>query len=294
MRPQQEHLPANYRPLPAARQQQARDGARGLHDRLLPDRLTGVIELHVEAVDSLRIGSGIAELVGAGASTQLAAGIALRDGEPYLPGSSIKGMLRSLGEAIGGGCNLDPDCGGGRGASPCAICSLFGQIRRDGQLMGRVGFSDALPAPGAEVGMELLHLPRAFQPRRQVGRRIYDVPEAQHPPEVPSLVVPPGSKFVTKLQLLNVRPDELGLLLLAAGCDGTFLPRLGGGKYAGLGRVRFLPRRAMLRGSYRQLKPEILDGEPLALAVSSWLAAFRPCPGSAAALDALRGGGEAR
>lgn len=97
------------------------------------------------------------------------------------------------------------------------------------------------------------------KPDRNVGRRIY---RGDHQwPERPVFygAVEPGIVFVTRLNLHNVSLDELGLVLLASGADVSFHLRIGGGKFAGFGRVRTEVGGGWLRRDYRTPAPARLD-----------------------------------
>lgn len=282
----QNTVPSNYAALPSSGVRPApRDDVRGMHDCLAEGLVTGVLDLRLQTVDPLRVGSGVAQPLTAGNKDVIAQDIVLRDYAPVVPGASLKGVVRSHFEVLAGGCALAPDCD-----PPCVACSLFGQIRKQGQLMGRVGFSDAeLEDPShADACVTLMNLPRAFQPRKSVGRRVYGPPAASLPSEVPTIVVKAGTVFRGQVQLVNVRPWELGVALLACGVDGTFLPRFGGGKFAGLGRIRVTVTKARMRAGYRVPRPEILEGAPLEAAVKQWLAAAELGNGGEEALKTLR------
>lgn len=286
-------MPSNYRSVPAARPIQAKDGTQGLHDHTMSDRLTGIVTIRIRAIDSFRIGSG-------GYSpfkSTLCAEVMTRKNaegkdEIFIPGSSIKGALRSLAEALGGG--TDPDDNG----MTSVTCSLFGEIKRGKEarhLMGRVGISDALAYTDANTEKPkfgMLNMPPAFSPRKNVGRRFYDIPLEKPKGIVPHFVAVQGCVFEANIQLTNVRKGELGLLLTAAGMANNpadkFFPRLGGGKYYGLGRVEFSVVSARLRTGYVQPRPQKLEGAELAEAVKLWLNSAELAPDSAQTLAVLR------
>ncbi len=82
-----------------------------------------------------------------------------RNGKPVIPGSSLKGMLRSLSEIIGGGCHVtDPK---GQYSKPlaacndaqklCIACRMFGMMERGSHArvhLGNVSTGDALIREG--------------------------------------------------------------------------------------------------------------------------------------------------
>lgn len=286
-------VPRNWVPIPAAPRTPSKDGEARLHGVLEPDRLSGVVDLRLVTVDALHVGSGNTVVARTGGKDEIFQDIALRRGVPIIPGSSIKGTLRSQAEAIGGGCDLLERCG----PPPCVICALFGHVRgSDAALMGRLGVGDALLESRASarkaVGARML--PRAFSPRKDEGRRAYAPAVGELPKQVPTLVVRPGMAFRAPLELVNVRPEELGLVLTAAGVGQGFAIRIGGGRYAGLGRVRVEVIRARLRRGYRQPRVETLEGGALDQAVKAWLAAFRPSAEGRKAIEVLRRTGEVK
>lgn len=286
--PFQNTVPSNHTFLPAAAPRRARpEEAEGLHHRLVSDRITGVLQIQIVAVDPVRIGTGTPEAVTVGGRSQLAHSILSCQGRPTIAGSSLKGTFRSAFEAVAGGCGLEANC-----SPPCVACALFGQIRRDGQLQGRVAFTDALAPRNAAV--HLVRLPRAFQPRVANGRRVYGPQTAEIPSEVPHLVCARGTSFEGRISLLNVRPDEIGALCLCMGLDRTFHPRVGGGKFAGLGRVRIEIVKATFRDGYRSLRAREVVGADLDPLVQGWIAAAAPGPDAQAALTVLRSQGGGR
>lgn len=285
--------PPNYVALPAAARQQAEDLSGRSHDVARADRLSGVLALHIEGIDPLHVGTGDwetweidetkRELVLRTATQSMTV-----DGEtlavPVIPGASLKGAIRTLCEAIAGGCALEQPCRG-----PCVICGLFGKADREGAFAGRVGFGDAHPEdPGAAFeAVGLARLPEGRQPRKRTGRRLY-VPQKASEARMPYQVVAPGIPFHAELLLANVTEAELGLVLLALGVDGTFNPRIGGGKYAGLGRVRVTAVGGRIRRGYRQPRAERLDEERAKALGAAALEAYRPPEDGKPALDLLR------
>lgn len=268
-------VPSNYKPLPAVPRQAGTKPAEVPHDRLVPGRLTGSLELSITAVDPLRVGDGSLELVkGRVVHDVVRAGTR----RPIVPGSTVKGVVRNLVEALGGGCDLEGPC------NPlCVACSLFGTI--DGiTWKGRVGFEDAISMD--PVKLDLLHLPRAFGPRRRVGRRVY----GPAPPDVegnqPHLAVRSGSSFVTRCAFTNLDAPELGLLLKAMGIGAPFLPRFGGGRYFGLGRARVRPRLLVLLQARRPRKRRV-EGADLKAFLEPCVEQARLSEGADKVLDVL-------
>lgn len=64
-------------------------------------------------------------------------------GRPVLPGSSLKGMLRSLAEIVGGGCFVHPeDLSCNDANNLCITCRMFGMLYRDNVHKGQISVSD--------------------------------------------------------------------------------------------------------------------------------------------------------
>ncbi len=73
------------------------------HDRYPADRLTGKLTLTYQTEEPLHVGSGVfetAEECGLAGGATPVRGIVRRLGEPVLPGSSFKGVVRARFEAI--------------------------------------------------------------------------------------------------------------------------------------------------------------------------------------------------
>ncbi len=68
-----------------------------------------------------------------------------RNGKPVIPGTSLKGMLRSLAEIVGGGCFVTHKYEKCQDASSlCIACRMFGMTGNTGVHMGSVSIGDAL------------------------------------------------------------------------------------------------------------------------------------------------------
>lgn len=225
------------------------------HDRLRSDRLTGVIELALVTKDPLHVGSGVHTVMDGRTGPELIRGLMVncRDGEglPIIPGGSLKGVVRCLVEVLAGGCDLVQGCG------RCFTCSLFGFAGGRGEsFAARVGFQDFEAAEDVLMQVERLPMPR--RPQQSKGRRLYSQPEHPSTGETPYDTVAPGETLRGCMHITNITEVELGLVLLAMGCDGSFSLRLGGGKFAGLGRVHCSVEGARLRNGYQSPTPTVL------------------------------------
>lgn len=212
------------------------------HD-ILKD-LHGSVPLRIEAKTLLFVGSGQMEYEGGEIYQRFA-----RKGERFIiPGTSIKGVVRSYAEA------LSPSCDGGRCGRDrrveidrlCLCCSLFGTLG----LQGRVNFTDAAAVQGVMPVQPKPAIRLRWNPKRvRKGRRFYshDKPDqnyalAEGGGDTETIeAVKEGAVFECEMMLYNVQNWELGLLLLAMGLSPNhkFDLKLGGGKNRLLGSVRF-------------------------------------------------------
>jgi CRISPR/Cas system CSM-associated protein Csm3 (group 7 of RAMP superfamily) len=184
----------------------------------------------------------------------------------YLPGSSLKGAMRSHAERVLQGLSItvcDPFARKGRcrsasGPSPrvfqaqCPACRTFGSLK----LSGRFRVLDAYPWPleaDASVRAEAVRVANATESRWQVGinRRtgqaqggaLYD------------LEVVVGGEFHTEIHLHNFQLWQLGLTAaIVREMDEGHVP-IGFGKFRGLGQVeaRLTGLRATMTGRTEHL-----------------------------------------
>jgi CRISPR/Cas system CSM-associated protein Csm3 (group 7 of RAMP superfamily) len=196
-----------------------------------------------------------------------------RNGQICIPGTSIKGAIRSIIETISNSCVSQSDraedvhkthnpCRAHKRnpekSQLCPACRLFGVTG----FRGRVHFADALPVEDATlkiVKIGDLHKP---DPKKHAGkgRKFYEVKQ------VPTLsdprpqqnfrfveALPKGTRFQTTLHFENLTEGELGLLAWGLGWqvhEGrlalAFPPKLGGAKPRCFGAVEFRPKRILL------------------------------------------------
>lgn len=221
------------------------------------DGLRGFLRLTISCRTPVHIGSGSPWLL----SPRLVGGVAAVRTEgglvPIIPGSSLKGAVRAVVEAVTPSCERVALAGHGadacRGADVlCPACRVFGAPG----WRATVGFGDLAPADGVrpEVGSVAQRYSFRNAPRR--GRRLYRVsPEEPLPQSEEELVlVASGSRFRGALYLDGVERVGLGLILIALGVGPHGLPflRLGGGKNRGLGVVDVDVTAGRLYGSLRQ------------------------------------------
>lgn len=207
-------------------------------------RVWGVLELRLAAApDSpLHIGSGAPRPTGQGlaaahASAPRRRGRAIVD-EPVVPGSSLKGSVRVVVEALTPSCDpLGQDsC---KPASVCPACLVFGAAGR----RGLVGFTEATVLAEV-VALQYRRIAQRYSHARapKRGRRLYG-PEPESPlPRATEVleVLPGGSELAASLALDGVPDWGVGLITIALGLGrvGLACLRLGAGKNRGMGIVR--------------------------------------------------------
>lgn len=210
-----------------------------------------------------------------------------RNGQICIPGTSIKGAIRAIVEAISNSCILQSrkqeqsrldsahrPCRFIDEKSPlCPACRLFGTTG----FRGRVHFGDVLPQ--GEVRAKIVKIAELWEPRRAASaRRFYEVKRFQamtnrRPEKNFRFVeaISKGSQFNVSLHFENLNEAELGLVCHALGWKAenekfgfAFTPKLGGAKPRCFGAVRFEPIQLHLwKGNIllSGLKPQALQGE---------------------------------
>ncbi len=194
------------------------------------------------------------------------------DGTPLFPGSSLKGVIRSVAEAISGSCLTLPlgrngdvtyrqdkykiprgfeSCRGGDNL--CPACRLFGSLGEE-PFLGKVSLSDARAISGVVVEWILIEALMEPKPRHRVwygdparrefmrGRKFY-----YHRPLGPRRAtqatqynktveaIKPGAVLEFEVEYANLTDAELGLLVMALNLEPGMCHKVGMGKPIGLG-----------------------------------------------------------
>jgi CRISPR/Cas system CSM-associated protein Csm3 (group 7 of RAMP superfamily) len=221
-----------------------------------------------------------------------------RNGQICVPGTSLKGAIRAIVEAISNSCvsqrhrreNLRSShhqpCRFRDERSPlCPACRLFGTTG----YRGRVHFTDFLPQ--GEIKPEIVKIGELWEPKRYdpARRRFYERKSFQ-PLENPAPqqgfrfveAVRKGAEFRGALLFENLSEAELGLLLHALGwqLEGErpqFAPKLGGAKPRCFGSVEFRPVRLRLwsGGLKGLLAPQEVQGKDMLPRLYQYLQACR-------------------
>lgn len=306
--------PYDFVPFPKGRPDRKQGAGQ---DKLDARLLSGTLELTLHTLTPVHVGLGYSDFIKAGDQEYLAALQAskpIREGDTtrrryLIPGSSIKGAVRSIVEAITRSCiritqsrhrpYIPQGYGGCMSVNDlCIACRLFGA--QDYQ--GHVSFEDAVAPRGSLVllGTPLLWTParggRGLPPRylerdRAKGRKFY---RHARPPSGadPRACIKSGAKLPLRIHFLNLSEAELGVLLTALGLhpDHPFPIKLGGGKPVGLGSVQVKCQRINLLQGADALKATGRLGQARTLVGSDLEAFVARCANAASALiddDAL-------
>ena len=200
-------------------------------------------------------------------------------GQHIIPGSSLKGLFRSLVETVGNGCflffdgkykdndinevidysdELPNDFKKCQTTKLCIACRMFGAMHSSDVLsLGHVSFNDAVEVNICEheavytialMGPKPRHDAFYLAPLQWIaGRKFYfhqpsgiaPAPEEETKYNKHITPVDTGSQFAFSLQFTNLEPLELQTLLYALVLEQEMRHKIGYGKPAGLGSVRF-------------------------------------------------------
>lgn len=234
------------------------------------DWVVRIVDLDLEAVTGVRVGAGRAT------SAEATDSPLLRDsnGRPLIPGSSLKGVLRSAGERLlrPFGTHLACDVVSARClshvrgrepteeelASLCSLCRLFGNPH----LAGRLLVEDLVADGTHTVVRDGVAIDR--RELKQAGSLKYDFE-----------VAPPGTRFRGRMRVDNPEPHEVGLVLTMLDLVDEGLVTVGGGASRGLGRLRYAhaPEVRQLVASQftRGVAPAVVDPAAERQRFASWL-----------------------
>jgi len=187
--------------------------------------------------------------------------LARKDNVIALPGSSFKGMIRSLFEVLSGSCS------GGRNAcgsdAICSACSVFGQLGYKGKLI----FSSFALDGSPEGNTEKLIIPALFSPRagkngqykfykhsrsQEIGRdKLGNTYECLRTDAV--------LRGTITYEGLTLR--ELGMLLFSLGCgwEKEIYHKIGYAKPAFFGSVKISVQDAPRNGRYAEFDTKLPD-----------------------------------
>jgi CRISPR type III-B/RAMP module RAMP protein Cmr6 len=188
-----------------------------------------------------------------------------------IPGSSIKGAVRNMLEAISNSC-LSQE---GKAEKKfvikthmpckdldklCPACRVFGKTG----YKGRVSFSDALPIESIKT--KIVKIAELFGPKpnyEKLARKFYQHKKFVYSKDLSPErnyrfveAVPKGKTFQTILSFENLREEEVSLLLYSMGIDQDYKIKIGGAKSRCFGAVEFTPTEIMLMDENFQISRE--------------------------------------
>jgi len=234
------------------------------------------------------VGSGIYELEG----DNPVRGLITADDKVIVPGTSLKGAVRSIAEAISDSCvritrkdierNLavkeagpcdeikskhrQSDREKAREAKLCVCCSIFGALG----YQGRVSFTDARLVKGS-VTVHRVQSP--YPPRESAriykdargqfnGRKFYYHGEPIPSPQgEPYHVITKDSELEFTMSFESLTAQELCLVLVAMGVLDEMVIKIGGGRQAMLGSVKITPTRLELQAPETSFSDFSASGE---------------------------------
>jgi len=211
--------------------------------------LWGYLEMELTTLTPLFVGSGEVGIEGG----QMYFRFARREGHYIVPGSSIKGAVRSLAEMLSPSCMAVVDdrdyqgqCKADDSLMLCPVCGLFGAL----SYRGRLTFEDAvIPSPQSDhVTIFQRTEPRYAAPESEAERdksfefrKFYRGPaqSARTQDHERLEVLKQGLSCPLLIRLSNVQDWEAGLLILSLGAAPgmEFNWKLGGAKNRGFGLV---------------------------------------------------------
>ncbi|MES1244635.1 MAG: RAMP superfamily CRISPR-associated protein [Acidobacteriota bacterium] len=265
------------------------------HDAWLPDRLTGRVLLSLETPPKQFVspGTGRLALVQREGGEVVAQEATRATDDPVIPGSGIKGAVRTVFELLSHSC--DPFATRCSRDSCCEACSVFGILGWS----GRVDFSDARPASTDSVAVKVEQVPIPWLPHAEKTGgdfRFYDLREAVELDPERRIWQPRArnltrevftGRFETRLAFWNMSREELGRLILCMGFGGgaatRFSLRLGGVKYDGKGAVKVKPLELQLAAPRRKS----WNGPQCEEEIATWIAAAQRSPWSRSFLPGL-------
>jgi len=218
------------------------------HHRYQAGNLTGTLTATIIARSPVHVASGLLETT-KDRQYPLVKGHFRTQGRLAIPGTSLKGCIRSIVEAISRSSvqvtrarDLPREYQPSRSLDQLDVAQrIFGALG----YQGLVRFADAMLIEGdaAIVASVQLFRPRAeahdtyFDGRQPKGRKFYMHGKLAQG-NLPLEACAEGSRFALRMEFENLAAAELGLVLRALGLsEPRFHPKIGGGKPACLGTI---------------------------------------------------------
>lgn len=225
------------------------------HEQYHADTVSGRLEATLIVATPLHVSSGRFRMR-RGQKPPLVKDLTRVNGQPCVPASTLKGVVRSVVEAITRSCLRITDAHKKRGKwqryrvkypartkgcedadNLCLACRMFGALGFE----GHIRFDDAVLRDGS---LAIARMPSLWEPAKKgagpylrgefpAGRKFYKHGRTVTQANTPVEVLLPESQLSFAVRFENLTPGELGVLLTALGLDETQLVlKLGGGKPA--------------------------------------------------------------
>jgi len=217
------------------------------HEQYHPHTVSGQLDATLIVATPLHVSSGRFKMR-RGKKPPLVKELTRVNGQPCVPASTLKGVVRSVVEAITHSCvrvTRAPTAQLPRGAAACRdkdnlclACRMFGAMGFE----GHVRFGDAVLYKDKGI-LSIARMPALYAPRDRAGsyssggkvkgRKFYQHGQTVTQAKTPVEVLTPESQLGFTVRFENLTPGELGVLLTALGLGETELVlKLGGGKPA--------------------------------------------------------------
>lgn len=283
-RDDQSPLPKPYEFIPLPQGRPTTDPPAG-HHRYRDGNLTGTLTATIVARSPVHVASGLLKQTH-DQQYRIVKAHFRTGGKPAIPGTSLKGCIRSIAEAITRSSvqitrarELPREYQPSRQIDKLDIAQrIFGALG----YQGMVRFGDAVLENGITTIVPSVQLfrPRSesvdtyFDGREPRGRKFYMHGKLARG-NLPLEACPIDSRFGLRMDFENITPGELGLVLIALGLgEKRFLPKLGGAKPACLGTIEI--SNASLTVLDTQTAYSDFDVAPKTLAIQGVLEAAKP------------------
>lgn len=225
------------------------------HERYQPDTVSGRLDATLIVATPLHVSSGRVRMR-RGKQPSLVREMTRVNKKLCIPASTLKGVVRSVVEAITRSCLRITDAHKKRGkwkryrvkypnetkgcSDPkhlCLACRMFGALGFE----GHIRFDDAILDTGS---LAIVRMPSLWEPAKKgagpylkgkfpAGRKFYYHGQTVTKADTPVEVLTPESRLTLSIRFENLLPGELGVLLTAMGLGETeLILKLGGGKPA--------------------------------------------------------------
>jgi CRISPR/Cas system CSM-associated protein Csm3 (group 7 of RAMP superfamily) len=197
-----------------------------------------------------------------------------KQGDYIIPGSSLKGLLRTVVETISGGCltgfrvlpkeykdspvpEPQPFLPCHSNTALCISCRIFGMMQKSNNFLGKITISDALHYEDSLSFYKSMYTPILSTPKPNrrsfyltpegtiAGRKFYfhhnNEPQTRNNLSTQNQHIKPldrGTEFFARLDFSNLEADEFAALLLALSLQESMRHKIGYGKPIGLGTIQ--------------------------------------------------------